>query len=300
MDSKSRRKFVFDHLWGIPGETESSQVSILQDIARQGQESVQGTPVIVCVSAMGEADITRQQAMCGNNSLGRTLVDYCLNSSLPGVKYLVYCPDHVLVRAVWGILWVLCIFLALYCSVQHSLQISEHPFMMTRTEETVHTPLPPVIICPDYAPGQDRRQMVEQKLPVMKFMWTAWDAVRSGELHQEEMPWRNESQEVDRFFSMVMYEGGRMAMDDCEDIIETCDGERSAKECCENSQKVFTKAGLCLEISPGLLEKREDQVGLRAEFLQIHKHLPTSVRLDFIKSERIGHPVLALPYWGET
>ena len=242
----------------------------------------------------------RQQTICGNNSLGRNLVNYCLNSSLPGVKYMVYCPDHVMERAVWGILWILCIFLAIFCSVWYSLQTSEHPFIITLTDEKVRAPLPPVIICPDYAPSTERIRMVEEKLPVMKIMWNMWDGVRTGQLQGEEMPWKNESQQVQRLFTKVMYEGGRMAMDDCEDIIDTCDGERDAKDCCQHSQKIFTKKGLCLEISQTQLKNREDQVGLKKDFLEIHQLLSITVKLEFIKSGRIGHPVLSLPFWGET
>ena len=88
-------------------------------------------------------------------------------------------------------------------------------------------------------------------------------------------------------------------MDDCEDIIDTCD-DKSSKQCCQNAQKIFTKVGLCLEISQTPLQKREDQVGLKREFLQIQTLLPVSLRLDYLKSGRIGQPVLSLPYWGET
>ena len=114
---------------------------------------------------------------------------------------MVYCPDHVMERAVWGILWILCIFLAIFCSVWYSLQTSEHPFITTLTDEKVRAPLPPVIICPDYAPSTERRRMVEEKLPVMKIMWNMWDGVRTGKLEGEDMPWKNESQHVQRLFT---------------------------------------------------------------------------------------------------
>lgn len=34
-DSSGRRRFVFDHLWGIPGDTEDTQLRILHQLARK-------------------------------------------------------------------------------------------------------------------------------------------------------------------------------------------------------------------------------------------------------------------------
>ena len=39
--AQSKRSFVFDHLWGIPGDTGDREVAMLQDIcSKQGQVSV--------------------------------------------------------------------------------------------------------------------------------------------------------------------------------------------------------------------------------------------------------------------
>ena len=113
-----------------------------------------------------------------------------------------------------------------------------------------------------YTPDMIR---VLRTLPVMEL----WDTVRRGETQQEDMPWRNESHAVRKFFNKVMYEGGKMAMDDCEDIIETCHGEKGSKDCCQHSEKVYTKDGLCLQISQTPTTRKDDQVGFKKDFLQV-------------------------------
>ena len=245
-------------------------------------------PVILCVSGGDEERHYKRKIMCGNHSLGRTMVEYCLTTSLPGMRYLVT-GEHVMERIVWGMMVMASIFLALYCCI--------YKYVITAQPSTTSTTLPPLIICPPYTPDLGR---VQRTLPVMETMWELWDTVRRGETQQEDMPWRNESHAVRKFFNKVMYEGGKMAMDDCEDIIETCHGEKGSKDCCQHSEKVYTKAGLCLQISQTPTTRKDDQVGFKKDFLQIHNLLPVSMRLNMLDSVRIGHPVLSLPYWGET
>ena len=248
-----------------------------------------------------------QPRLCGSSALGSAV----WWSSVPGLQWVVR-GDGLQERRGWGITWLLLLLLALISCVLSLVTLTGKVQMITklesyqmiadddnilrRRESGLVPPLPPVLLCPDYSPGPERRARVESQLPVMGLMWDTWDNVtagrQSGLTAGAELPWANDSLEVRQFLARVMYEGGRLAAPDCQDIVQNCHQL--------NHQKVLTEKGLCIEVSQEKIEARDTlETSIKQEFINQKEMLRISVRLKS-DSVRLGHPLVNMNYWGDS
>ena len=186
-------------------------------------------------------------------------------------------------------------------------RISDSETVLRRREAGLDltTPLPPLVLCPDSDPRSQARRRVESQLPVLAHMWDTWDQVRAARSTRgDHLPWANDTREMRQFLGRVMYEGGRLASANCEDIIENCDNLKT--------DKIFTEAGVCLQVSPGtptsniniqrhITEKFHGtlETSIKQEFINQKELLQISVRLKS-DSIRLGHPVVNMSYWGDS
>ena len=126
---------------------------------------------------------------------------------------------------------------------------------LTRSERSLPHPLPSLVLCPspEDSPSHQRREEVEAVLPVMSHLWQTWAQLTAGlAASTSQLPWRNETGEMRRLLARVMYEGGRLTAPDCQDLLSDCRGL--------TQNKIFTEKGLCLEISPGKVKFKPDNM----------------------------------------
>ena len=139
-------------------------------------------------------------------------------------------------------------------SLNTSKIITDSDYVLRRMETNLSpTPGVRLILCPEYSPVPGRRDQVEARLPVMGLLWETWSQVRTEEGPTTSLlPWANDTAEVRQFLARVMYEGGRLAAADCQDLLENCSNLKQ--------RKVFTERGLCLEVSPGNLSTNNHEL----------------------------------------
>ena len=136
----NRRGFIFDHLWGIPGDVDLARLKeflsmrqvpygILWYFACCYNLRLFGTSLIAdyflkTVSKSQtmsnvEADyVGPTSQICCDNSWGRVLWQFCLNSSLHGVRYLVYCSEHFIERFLWGVIFFVAVGVGIFLSIR--------------------------------------------------------------------------------------------------------------------------------------------------------------------------------------
>ena len=231
-------------------------------------------------------------------------------SSLPGLQWLVRARGD-LVRAGWASVWLLTVSVSLLLCLLALLTLTDETSCLRRLEPGLPRPFPPLVLCPGpgVSPGQQRRDEVESLLPVMSHLWQTWAQLTAGlPASTDHLPWRNETAEMKELLARVMFEGGRLAAPDCQDLLSDCRGLQH--------NKIFTEKGLCLEISAGreiqsnlttrnIEDFAENNLGrteehdFKQEFINQKDILEISVRLQS-DSLRLGHPVVSLKHWGDS
>ena len=194
-------------------------------------------------------------------------------------------------RAVWALGWLLLILLSVILCITFSILQSDQGSTLRLQERKVMTALPKLLLCPKSGPSPNNKRLVEKSLPVMKYMWTNWDRVRSNEAPDyDSLPWRNESASNIAFFDSLMFEGGRLAMSVCGDYLENCQDIKS--------ETVFTSQGVCLQLSKGESSNLGSSTVLQEKFEESRNLF--SVQMGSTNSRRIGHPVISMNYFGDS
>ena len=76
---------------------------------------------------LDEYDVSANLDKCCNNSWGRTARTFVWQTSLHGLKYLVYCRKHLLERFGWAIVCLLAAGLSLYLAIMAAKHFYEEP-----------------------------------------------------------------------------------------------------------------------------------------------------------------------------
>ena len=76
---------------------------------------------------LDEYDVSANLDKCCNNSWGRTARTFVWQTSLHGLKYLVYCRKHLLERFGWAIVCLLAASLSLYLAIMAAKHFYEDP-----------------------------------------------------------------------------------------------------------------------------------------------------------------------------
>ena len=246
------------------------------------------------------------QSLCGSTALASTMA----RASIPGLRWMVrgggslqvrwppigqLCKYSLVIgqRGAWGVIWGLTMLITLILCLVYLILQTEDNVTLRKREQSLRPLSPNIFICPKYESSLESRQRVEKVLPVMKYLWDSWNNVmQSKPALDSSMPWRNESSEHLNFYNKVMFEGGRLAAEQCDNLLTSCDKMWS--------ENILTDAGICLKANSEneLLTSSESQI--RNVFIEAKTILNVSLSLKSEKSKRLGHPVLSLDHWGQS
>ena len=196
-------------------------------------------------------------------------------------------------RGVWGAVWALTMLVTLVLCLVYIILQTEDNTTLRKREQSLSPSTPNIYICPNYASSSESRKRVEKKLPVMKYLWDNWDnVIQSKPTLDSSLPWRNESSDTLELYTKVMFEGGRLAAESCENLLTNCDTFWS--------ENILTDAGICLKANTGNQLSTSSENYIDTVFLEAKSLLNISLSLKSDKSKRLGHPVLSLDHWGQS
>ena len=93
---------------------------------------------------LDEYDVSANLDKCCNNSWGRTARTFVWQTSLHGLKYLVYCRKHLLERFGWAIVCLLAAGLSLYLAIMAAKHFYEEPTRIHLKKVCTDLLLPPI------------------------------------------------------------------------------------------------------------------------------------------------------------
>ena len=103
--------------------------------------------------------------------------------------------------------------------------------------------MPVLIMCPNYELTNEGKLWAESQLPPMKYLWDSWEKIRKNQpIINVSLPWSNEEPTIQKFFYMVMFEGGLLASKTCESMIREC----------SDKQYIFSDHGICFKMNQGV------------------------------------------------
>ena len=228
------------------------------------------------------------QSLCGSTALASTLA----RSSIPGLRWMVR-GGGSLQRGAWSLVWTLTMLVTLTLCLVYLILQTEDNTTLRKREQSLSAATPSIYICPKYEATPESRQRVEKVLPVMKYLWDNWNnVIQSKPASDSSLPWRNQSSDHLDFYNKVMFEGGRLSAEGCQDLLTNCDNFWT--------ENILTDAGICLKAISGsqLPTSRESHIG--KVFLEAKPLLNISLSLKSEKSKRLGHPVLSVDHWGQS
>ncbi|XP_023326594.1 uncharacterized protein LOC111700015 [Eurytemora carolleeae] len=286
--TSSRRRFVFDHLWGIPGDTGDTQLRFLQQINKKKEVEY----IVLTGREKNEKD---------ESWYWRTFSSYCIHSSWHGFKYLVYCKKHLSERIIWFLLCLAGLAAAIVLMVLGTTEFRTDNVVLDISEDYIPR-FPDLILCPVFTIS--KKDEVEKLLPPMKLLWDSYPAPNAGFSQPNSLPWRNETWPVQQLFSRILRVGAGLGGSDCSDIVKECLKDGIKMDCCSSSQVYEGEHGTCIRIQ-GLGSERDRKGNenlkiISGDLKTVSKNLNISVLLGSVKSRRIGPPIVSAKYFASS
>ncbi|XP_040567348.1 uncharacterized protein [Lepeophtheirus salmonis] len=313
VNKQNKRRFIFDHLWGIPGGMHKQDLLLLRNIhrtheARKNRESY--NPYII----LDEQDIVENRDNCCNHSFGRTAREFSWHTNLHGFKYLTYCREHLFERILWGLICVIAIILGIFFSARAADFYYRSPRVLTVIDErgSVEGDFPSITFCPSTYSASKKRKEVSSRIPLMSVLWKNWDDVFSMNYNPLDSKtrnplWINESSlKVRQLLQRIMIEGALLSYPSCTETLRKCSVSGIEVECCASLRKEFNPQGPCFSIDLSQRDskrkelKRPKFTELGEVFTKARKELDISLRLSGTSSKRVGYPIVNVSYWKES